>query len=133
MDKLYEKITEELIETTKKYMDNKASLEDVLLVQERMFLLWECKNWISMKRKLETSIFELSLKLFNKISNCEKLVRTFEKINAPKVIDCDVGGLLASSMLIGRNTMPPAGFEQSPWYVGPFPSIQMIEALKDDT
>lgn len=133
MDKLYEKITEELIEVTKKYMNSKASLEDVLIAQERMSLLWECKNWASMKKRLETSIFELSLELFNKINSCEKLVRAFEKMNVPKPIDCDVEGLLASSMLIGRNSMPPAGFEQSPWYVGPFPSIQMIEALKDDS
>lgn len=132
MDRLYEKVAEELVGTVKRYMDNKTDLEDVLLAQERMLLLWECKNWALMKRRLKNSIFELSLELFNKIGDCEKLVKTFEKMNASKVIDCDVEGLLASSMLIGRNSIPPAGFGQSAWYVSPFPTIQMIEALKEE-
>lgn len=132
MDKLYERITEELLTVTKMYMSNKASLEDVLISQERMFLLWECKNWASMRKKLKASIFELSLELFNKINDCERLVKAFEKMSISRTIDCDVEGLVANSMLVGRNSAPPVGFEQSTWYLSPFPSIQMIEALKEE-
>lgn len=132
MDKLYEKVTGELLTMTKMYMNNRASLEEVLLSQEKVSLLWECKNWTSMKRKLKTSIFELSLELFNKINDCERLVRAFEKMNISETIDCDIEGLVAHSKLVGRNSAPPAGFEQSTWYLSPFPSIQMIEALREE-
>ena len=45
--------------------------------------------------------------------------------------EVDEEQLLAHAQMLGRNRMPPPDLHGSTWYVGPFPTLQMVSALYD--
>ena len=46
--------------------------------------------------------------------------------------EVEIERLFAQAQLLGRNRMPPIGMQNSSWYVGPYPTFQMIDALRDE-
>lgn len=154
MQRLYEKIAKELENTLVKYMEGEASLDELLEVQRKENLLLDCKNWEIMRRKLKNSVFELSMKLFAEINECQRLLDIYEKYrkcesgssitvndvnNSNDISECNKEGaslseesLISHALVLARNRMAPPGFEHSNWYLGPFPSNQNIEALNTE-
>jgi len=126
---IYEEICRLTVAAAERYLNDEISLEELLAVEEKMSLGWSYNEWPNMKQHLKNSIFENTLELYNKINDCERLVLSLQKMDKPRVIECNIEDLTAHAMILGRNRAPPLGLEQSSWYLPPFPSIQMIEAL----
>lgn len=133
MQSFHEKIGNQLVEATQRYMNNELELEELLKMQERESLVFEHKKWPEIKTNLRNRVFQLTKQLFSQINECEKYLRTFERLDESVEVDCDVDQLISHAFFLGRNRMPPPGFEHSNWYLGPYPTVQMIEALREET
>lgn len=132
MQSLHEKIGIQLIDAVQKYMDGEIGIEDVLKIQEKESLLCDYEKWSSIKKQLKDSLFKITRDMFTDVNECNKNIQILEKINESKVIECDVDGITSHSFLLGRNRAPAVGFEHSNWYLGPYPTFQMAEALAED-
>lgn len=131
MQNLYDKVTSEFTELLEKYMNNEIDIKDVLKMQEREKLVLDHENWNNKKNELKESMFQLTKHLYEQINECDKKIRTFKLMNEEKEYEIDKDTLVSHAILLSRNKAPPAGFESSHWYLGPYPTIQMIEALND--
>lgn len=132
MQNLYDKVTSEFTEVLEKYIKDEMTIKDVLKAQEREKLVLNHENWNKIKGELKENIFQLTKKLYEEINECDKKIRTFKQINEEKEYEIDENSLISHALLLSRNKAPPVGFENSNWYLGPYPTIQMIEALNDE-
>ncbi|KAM0681740.1 hypothetical protein GINT2_000254 [Glugoides intestinalis] len=132
MQSFHEKIGNQLVEATQRYMNNEIELDELLKMQERECLVFDHKKWPEIKTNLRTRVFQLTKQLFSHINECEKYLRTFESLYKDVELDCDIDQLVSHAFFLGRNRMPQVGFEHSNWYLGPYPTIQMIEALREE-
>lgn len=132
MQNLHEKIGSQLIDAVEKYMNDEIPLEDVILIQEKENLIYKYDKWSSMKKELKESLFEITRDIFTDVNECSKNIQVLEKINESKIIECDLDGIISHSFLLNRNRAPPVGFEHSNWYLGPYSTFQMAEALVEE-
>lgn len=132
MQSFYDRVSGELLQAIEKYMNDEMELEDVLVVQEKEVLLTEYEKWPEYKKYLRGRVFELTRKLFSDVCEVEQYVRTFQKLDESKEVECDSDALISHSFILGRNRAPPPGFEHSNWYLGPYPTMQMIEVLREE-
>lgn len=132
MQNFYDKVSKDLLESVEKYLNSEIELEELLIAQEREKLLYEYKNWDNIKKDLKESIFKMTEKLFREINECEKKIKTFKKLNESNNIECDIDSLISHSFITNRNRMPPAGYEHSNWYLGAYPTVNMIENIYEE-
>lgn len=131
MQELYDKITEEFTEAFEKYMNDEITFEEIQKIQEKENLILQHKDWSDRRIKLKENIFQFSKKLYSEINECEQKIRTFKTISTEIEFEIDEEALLSHAMLMARNKVPPSGFENSNWYLGPYPTLQTIEALNE--
>lgn len=132
MQNLHDKVSRELVDALERFLDGEIELERLLEAQERENLVCEFESWERVRSELKESVFQLTRKLFTEANECEKEIRTFQRLDETAFVDCDVKGLTAHALLLGRNKAPPFGFEHSNWYLGPYPTIHMVEMLRTD-
>jgi hypothetical protein len=133
MQELYDKVSQELYDAANSYFNDEISLEDFEKIQEREILVLNHSNWTERKTKLKESIFNLTKQLYNDINACEQKIRIFKSISSSKEFEIDEEAIISQAKYLSRNRAPPAGFENSNWYLGPYPTVQMIEALNEST
>ncbi|ELA42908.1 uncharacterized protein VICG_00223 [Vittaforma corneae ATCC 50505] len=131
MQSLHDKVSKELLESLEKFLDDKIELDDLLIAQEREDLACRYESWDMMKKELKESIFQLAERLFRAVNECEREIKTLEKLNESKSIECDLEEVSSHAQLLSRNRAPPVGFEHSNWYLGPYPAAHMIEMLRE--
>lgn len=132
MQNLYDKISMKLVEALNQFLDGEIYIDELLEAQEREQLVYSCDKWEKMQREARSSIFQHTDKLFKEASECEKELRTIEKLAEQVEVECEKEALESHAFLLGRNRAPPPGFEHSNWYLGPYPALHLLEMLRDD-
>ena len=131
MNRLYQEISQQFVDSIEKYMDGRMTLEELKEMDRQEKLVYEHQSWETMARTLRIHIFTHTKALYDEINELDKYILMVDSMCNGKECEVDIDGVLAHSQMLGRNRMPPFGFQGSAWYVGPFPTLQMAGALKD--
>lgn len=131
MNRLYQEVSQRFIDSIEKYMDGQMSLDELKEVDRQEKLVYEYQSWETMARALRTHIFTHTKVLYDEINELDRHIRMVDNMCSGKEYDVDIDGVIAHSQMLGRNRMPPLGFQGSAWYVGPFPTLQMVDVLKN--
>lgn len=129
MDRLYQEVSQQLIDAVERYMADEISLDELAEVDAREHLVYEYKDWPWLAKNLRSFIFASTKQLYDEINELDKSIRTVDQTSGGKEYESD--GLVAHSQILGRNRMPPPGLYGSSWYVGPYPTLAMVGALND--
>lgn len=132
MSHIIDNLNSEFIESVEKYLNNEITLESLKIQEEKLCFIWEYNRWDEIRKTMKMEIFQLTMKLYNRIGACQRLVDSLEKLNKEEELECELDDIMSRSMMLSRNKASPLGFEASSWYVGPFPTLQMLEALKEE-
>ena len=132
MNRLYQETAQSLLDALELYMDGKITLDELREADELEKLVYGHEGWPATAQGLRNRIFSHTKQLYDEINELDRSIRTAESMNAGKEYSIGIEGLLAHAQMLGRNRAPPPGFHGSSWYVGPFPTVQMIGALRDE-
>lgn len=130
MNRLYQEISRQFIESIEKYMDGRMTLDELREMDMQEKLVYEHQSWEPMAHVLRTHIFTHTKVLYDEINKLDKHIRTVDSMCSGRECEVDMDGVIAHSQMLGRNRIPPFGFHGSSWYVGPFPTLQMVGVLK---
>lgn len=132
MDDLYKQECEKFVNGIEMYFNGSITKEELVALESNTLLFFELDSWDTIIKNTRNEIFEMTLELFNRINDTEKSISTYAKITDPKEIECDLQSIFEHALILGRNKVAPPEFESSTWYLEPYPTVQMIEALEDD-
>lgn len=132
MNQLYKEVSSRLIESVKQYMDGTITLEDLKEADLHEKLVYEHQTWDSLEQSLRSNIFVRTKELYEEINKMDKNIREMDQRCKSALYDIDEDAVKAHAHLLGRNRMPPAGFYNTTWYLGPVPTLNMVDALKEN-
>jgi len=129
MNRLYQEISEKLLNAFSDYLKGKISLGELKEIENEENLIRNFKNWKKIKETLKIQISENLRKLYDELQEINKNLKSLENMNRGEKREIKMGKIISHAGILGRNKMPPVGFHNSNWYVGPYPNIQMLSAL----
>lgn len=133
MDRLYDEVIEKIIDGVRKFIDGRMDLMELKKIQQEEEILYNYKKWSQQREFLKRSIFKIVKDLNNELEDLEEQIKKLKYINQSNEMSINLENLMAHSQLLGRNRMPPPGFENSNWYIASFPTFQMLDKLKEET
>lgn len=132
MDQLYQQVNSRLAEAVEQYMDSKITLEELRTANMEEQLVYSHRNWPAMIREAKQSVFQKTTDIFRELNELEKQINSVKAMADGREYEISEDALLSSAQLLGRNRMPPAELLGSSWFVGPFPTLQMLSSLRED-
>ncbi|KAI5169562.1 hypothetical protein PAEPH01_0816 [Pancytospora epiphaga] len=132
MNRLYQEVSNELVKAFEEYIDGTITLSELHKVSLRENLVYEHRSWQSTSSLLRSRIFTYVKQLYDEISEMDKNLRTLEMLCKGERRIFDRDALISHSLLLGRNRMPPTGLAGSAWYVGPYPTLMMVNVLSTE-
>lgn len=130
MNRLYQEVSQQFLDSIERYMDGQMTLDELRDVERRERLVYEHQSWEAMGSALRSHVFSHTKRLYDEINELNRHILAIDSMCGGQDHEIDVDAVLAHSQMLGRNRMPSPGFQGSAWYVGPFPTPQMVDALK---
>lgn len=131
MQRLYGEVAKELLEALKMYCSGEMPLSEVKRLNEKENIIYNLKDWKSKRGQIKEEIFKRVKGLHDKTTELGRFTALAEKLSEENIVEIDEGAVLAHAQLLGRNRFPDPHFSNSGWFVGPYPTLQMLTALRN--
>ncbi|KAH9411249.1 hypothetical protein HK407_06g10790 [Ordospora pajunii] len=132
MNRLYKEVSEEFLGGLREYVDGKIGYEEIERLCDRESLAYSRERWESVIEEGANEILEIKRRIYEGILKIEEKVRMLERMGNGREFEADVEAVAMHSEIVGRNAVPPVGYENAGVYLPPFPSISMVRSLNSD-
>lgn len=132
MNRLYKEISEELLAGLHAFMGGEIGYAELKRLGDREALAFE-GGWARTAERKSAQLLERYRRMYDEILKVEECVKTAEQMGRGRDFEVDIDAVLAQSGAAGRNRAPPMGYEGSSQYLPPFPSVMLVDALKDES